>query len=98
MPIDRVDHTTFCASGSEKDERGYLRRCGFEESVRGGATMPLPSGAGRGLSWISSSVFRQGEAEGEDELARVSLSTAWKLAAETFHTPPMSTACPDPRT
>jgi len=40
-PINRADRNTFYAFGSEEDERGYLSRYGFEESVRDGATMPL---------------------------------------------------------
>ncbi|MBN1321641.1 MAG: HsdR family type I site-specific deoxyribonuclease [Thermoleophilia bacterium] len=40
-PINKVDHNTFYAFGAEEDERGYMSRYGFEESVRDGATMPL---------------------------------------------------------
>lgn len=40
-PINRADRNTFYAFGSEEDERGYMSRYGFEESIRDGATMPL---------------------------------------------------------
>lgn len=40
-PINRADRNTFYAFGAEEDERGYMSRYGFEESVRDGATMPL---------------------------------------------------------
>ena len=35
------DRNTFFAFGAEEDERGYLSRYGFEESIRDGATKPL---------------------------------------------------------
>jgi type I restriction enzyme R subunit len=40
-PINRRDRNTFAAFGAEEDERGYLSRYGFEESLRDGATLPL---------------------------------------------------------
>ncbi|MBN2116290.1 MAG: HsdR family type I site-specific deoxyribonuclease [Anaerolineales bacterium] len=40
-PINRRDRNTFAAFGAEEDERGYLSRYGFEESIRDGATLPL---------------------------------------------------------
>ncbi len=40
-PINRADRNTFYAFGAEEDERGYLSRYGFEESVRDGATKEL---------------------------------------------------------
>lgn len=40
-PINRADRNTFYAFGADEDERGYLSRYGFEESIRDGATMPL---------------------------------------------------------
>ena len=40
-PINRADRNTFYAFGAEEDERGYMSRYGFEESIRDGATMPL---------------------------------------------------------
>ena len=40
-PINRADRNTFYAFGAEADERGYMSRYGFEESIRDGATMPL---------------------------------------------------------
>ena len=40
-PINRADRNTFYAFGAPEDERGYMSRYGFEESVRDGATMPL---------------------------------------------------------
>ena len=40
-PINRRDRNTFYAFGAEEDERGYLSRYGFEESIRDGATLPL---------------------------------------------------------
>lgn len=40
-PINRADRNTFYAFGADEDDRGYMSRYGFEESVRDGATMPL---------------------------------------------------------
>ena len=40
-PINRADHNTFYAFGAEEDEKGYMSRYGFEESVRDGATVKL---------------------------------------------------------
>ena len=40
-PINRADRNTFYAFGADEDERGYMSRYGFEESIRDGATMPL---------------------------------------------------------
>jgi type I restriction enzyme, R subunit len=40
-PINRRDRNTFVAFGAEEDERGYMSRYGFEESIRDGATLPL---------------------------------------------------------
>jgi len=40
-PINRRDRNTFYAFGAEEDERGYMNRYGFEESIRDGATLPL---------------------------------------------------------
>lgn len=40
-PINRRDRNTFYAFGAAEDERGYMSRYGFEESIRDGATLPL---------------------------------------------------------
>ena len=40
-PINRKDRNTFYAFGAEEDEKGYLSRYGFEESIRDGATLKL---------------------------------------------------------
>lgn len=40
-PINRRDRNTFYAFGAEEDERGYMSRYGFEESIRDGATLKL---------------------------------------------------------
>jgi type I restriction enzyme R subunit len=40
-PINRQDRNTFYAFGAEEDERGYMSRYGFEDSIRDGATLPL---------------------------------------------------------
>ena len=40
-PINRADHNTFYAFGAEEDERGYVSRYRFEESIRDGATKEL---------------------------------------------------------
>jgi type I restriction enzyme, R subunit len=40
-PINKVDRNTFYAFGADEDERGYMSRYGFEESIRDGATLPL---------------------------------------------------------
>ena len=40
-PIDKANRNTFYAFGAEEDERGYMSRYGFEESIRDGATKKL---------------------------------------------------------
>jgi len=40
-PINKRDRNTFYAFGAEEDERGYMSRYGFEQSIRDGATLPL---------------------------------------------------------
>ncbi len=40
-PINRRDRNTFYAFGADEDERGYMSRYGFEQSIRDGATLPL---------------------------------------------------------
>jgi type I site-specific restriction-modification system R (restriction) subunit len=40
-PINKRDRNTFYAFGSEEDDRGYMSRYSFEESIRDGATLPL---------------------------------------------------------
>lgn len=40
-PINRVDRNTFWAFGADEDERGYLSRYSFQDSVRDKATLPL---------------------------------------------------------
>lgn len=40
-PINRADRNTFYAFGADEDEKGYLSRYGFEESIRDGATLRL---------------------------------------------------------
>jgi len=40
-PINRVDHNTFWAFGADEDDRGYLSRYSFQESIRDKATLPL---------------------------------------------------------
>jgi len=40
-PINRADRNTFWTFGSDEDERGYLSRYSFQESIRDKATLPL---------------------------------------------------------
>lgn len=40
-PINRADRNTFWAFGADEDERGYLSRYSFQESLRDRATLPL---------------------------------------------------------
>jgi type I restriction enzyme R subunit len=40
-PINRSDRNTFYAFGADEDEKGYLSRYGFEESIRDGSTLKL---------------------------------------------------------
>jgi len=40
-PINRIDKNTFWAFGADEDEKGYLSRYSFEESIRDKATLPL---------------------------------------------------------
>ncbi len=40
-PINRADRNTFWAFGADEDERGYLSRYSFQDSIRDRATLPL---------------------------------------------------------
>jgi type I restriction enzyme, R subunit len=40
-PINRADRNTFWAFGADEDERGYMSRYSFQESIRDRATLPL---------------------------------------------------------
>lgn len=40
-PINRTDRNTFYTFGADEDEKGYMSRYGFEESIRDGATLKL---------------------------------------------------------
>lgn len=40
-PINRADRNTFWAFGADEDERGYMSRYSFQESIRDKATLPL---------------------------------------------------------
>jgi hypothetical protein len=40
-PINRIDKNTFWAFGADEDEKGYLSRYTFQESIRDKATLPL---------------------------------------------------------
>lgn len=40
-PINRADRNTFYAFGADEDDKGYMSRYGFEESIRDGATLKL---------------------------------------------------------
>lgn len=40
-PINRADRNTFWAFGADEDEKGYLNRYSFQDSIRDGATLPL---------------------------------------------------------
>ncbi|MCC9138711.1 type I restriction endonuclease subunit R [Pontibacter silvestris] len=40
-PINKVDKNTFWAFGSEEDEKGYMSRYTFQDSIRDKATLPL---------------------------------------------------------
>lgn len=40
-PINRADKNTFWAFGADEDEKGYLSRYSFQDSIRDKATLPL---------------------------------------------------------
>jgi len=40
-PINRADKNTFWAFGADEDERGYMSRYSFQDSIRDKATLPL---------------------------------------------------------
>jgi type I restriction enzyme R subunit len=40
-PINRVDKNTYWAFGADEDEKGYLSRYSFQDSIRDKATLPL---------------------------------------------------------
>jgi type I restriction enzyme R subunit len=40
-PINRADRNTYWAFGAEEDEKGYMSRYSFQESIRDKATLPL---------------------------------------------------------
>lgn len=40
-PVNKADKNTFWAFGSEEDEKGYMSRYTFQDSIRDNATLPL---------------------------------------------------------
>jgi type I restriction enzyme R subunit len=40
-PINRADRNTYWAFGAEEDEKGYMSRYSFQDSIRDNATLPL---------------------------------------------------------
>ena len=40
-PINRADRNTFWTFGADEDEKGYMSRYSFQESIRDKATLPL---------------------------------------------------------
>lgn len=40
-PINRADRNTFWAFGADEDEKGYMSRYSFQDSIRDNATLPL---------------------------------------------------------
>jgi type I restriction enzyme, R subunit len=40
-PINHADHNTFWAFGADEDDKGYLSRYSFQDSIRDKATLPL---------------------------------------------------------
>ena len=40
-PINRADRNTFWAFGADEDEKGYMSRYSFQDSIRDKATLPL---------------------------------------------------------
>jgi len=40
-PINRAGRNTFWAFGADEDEKGYMSRYSFQESIRDKATLPL---------------------------------------------------------
>src|SRR5436309_9287509 len=40
-PINRADRNTFWAFGADEDDKGYLSRYSFQDSIRDKATLPL---------------------------------------------------------
>ena len=45
-PINRADRNTFWAFGADEDDKGYLSRYSFQDSIRDKATLPLHLDAG----------------------------------------------------
>jgi type I restriction enzyme R subunit len=40
-PINRTDRNTYWAFGADEDDKGYMSRYSFQDSIRDGATLPL---------------------------------------------------------
>jgi type I restriction enzyme R subunit len=40
-PINRADRNTYWAFGADEDEKGYMSRYSFQDSIRDKATLPL---------------------------------------------------------
>ena len=46
-PINRTDRNTYWAFGADEDDKGYMSRYSFQDSIRDGATLPLHFEIGR---------------------------------------------------
>jgi len=80
-PINRRDRNTFWAFGAEEDEKGYLSRYSFEESIRDGATLPLHFEPRLVEIHLDKATIDQGYAELTDSFTELDRDTLAKAAA-----------------
>jgi type I restriction enzyme, R subunit len=81
-PINRADRNTYWAFGADEDEKGYLSRYSFQDSIRDKATLPLHFEAPEVRLKIDRAAIDEAFAQITDELSEQDRDDLAKRAAK----------------
>ncbi|MFZ5447066.1 MAG: type I restriction endonuclease subunit R [Thermodesulfobacteriota bacterium] len=81
-PINKADRNTFWAFGADEDEKGYMSRYSFEESIRDRATLPLHFEAPEVKLKINKAAIDEAYAQLTDQLSEQDKDDLAKRAAK----------------
>jgi type I restriction enzyme, R subunit len=81
-PINRADKNTFWAFGADEDEKGYMSRYSFQDSIRDKATLPLHFEAPEVKLKIDKAAIDQAYQQITDELSEQDRDDLAKRAAK----------------
>ena len=81
-PINRADRNTFWAFGADEDEKGYMSRYSFQDSIRDKATLPLHFEAPAVRLKIDRAAIDEAFAQITDELSEQDRDDLAKRAAK----------------